>query len=159
MTFSFQTVRPDAAEAACAVVRRSIIACCFQDHGGNARVVEAWLNNKTPDNFRAWLTSPQSIAVGAFDDALLVGMALVTDSALLLCYVAPEALHKGTGQRLLSFVESLARDTGLHQIELESTRTAYDFYIRNGYAPSGPPQYWAGMRAFPMRKPLARGLL
>ncbi len=56
-------------------------------------------------------------------------------------------------------MESLAQGAGLQQIELESKRTAYDFYIRNGYAPSGPPQDWAGMRAFPMRKPLPRGLL
>ncbi len=91
MTLSLQTIGPDAAEVACAVVRCLIIECCFQDYGGNARVVEAWLSSKTPDNFRAWLTSPQSIAVGAFDGALLVGMAMVTDSTLALCYVVPEA--------------------------------------------------------------------
>jgi len=44
-----RTATPEDAEAACAVIRRSIVECCIEDHHGDSALLAAWLANKTPD--------------------------------------------------------------------------------------------------------------
>ena len=46
-------VGPDAAEAACTVIRQSITHCCALDHGHDPTILMAWLANKTPENLAA----------------------------------------------------------------------------------------------------------
>lgn len=139
---------------ACSVVRRSIIECCRLDHQGNASTINAWLANKTTESFEVWLSAPQSIAFGAFLDQALVGIVLVSGSTVVLCYVIPEVLHKGVGKALLAQAQSCAASAGVEYLELESTRTAEAFYLRNGFEPSGPLQSWAKLKAQPMQKRL-----
>lgn len=81
-------------------------------------------------------------------------MALISGTALALCYVVPDALHQGVGRALLVEVESLAIQAGIESMELKSTRTAEAFYLRNGFEPSGPPLSWGGLQSQPMRKRL-----
>lgn len=142
------------ASMACGVVRRSIIECCRLDHQGNESTINAWLANKTPENFEVWLSAPQSIAFGAFLDQALVGIVLASGSSVALCYVLPEVLHKGVGRALLAQAQSCAASAGIEYLELESTRTAEAFYLRNGFEPSGPLQTWANLKAQPMQKRL-----
>jgi GNAT superfamily N-acetyltransferase len=73
---------------------------------------------------------------------------------LALCYVAPEALHQGVGKGLLRAIESRALSRGVTTLRLDCTRTARDFYVRNGFGVSGPVQVWAGMEGTPMVKHL-----
>ena len=155
MTYEFQPLAADAASAASGVVRRSIAECCGADHAGRPEVIAAWTANKTPDNFRQWLSALRAVAVGAWHRSELVAVALVNDGSLLLCYAVPEALHQGVGQRLLWAAEEGARAAGVTEIRLDSTRTALHFYLRNGYACAGEPQHWAGLTAQPMCKRLA----
>jgi hypothetical protein len=44
-------------------LRRSIRELCVADHGHNEHVLSAWLADKTPENVRAWITSPSSFSV------------------------------------------------------------------------------------------------
>lgn len=154
METSIQLLTTQDAGAACDIVRSSIAECCFADHRGDPEVIRTWLGNKTPDNFSAWFSSPQNIPLGAFDGVRLVGVALVSASSLSLCYVRPEALHRGIGKSLLAAAEAMARQRGVEELHLESTRTAEAFYRRNGFQPSGPVQFWAGLQALPMHKSL-----
>lgn len=154
MQLHLKTLTGNDAEAACAVVRRSITECCAGDHQNNTATIDAWLTNKTPDNFRVWLSSLDAIALGAYLDCSLVGVALVSGSTLALCYVVPEVLHRGVGKRLLSEAEVRAVSAGIKVLDLESTRTADSFYRRNGFLPEGPVQSWAGLEAQPMCKRL-----
>lgn len=140
------------ATAICDVVCRSISECCAADHQNNPVALEAWLENKTPENVSAWVQSANAIAVAATDGNCLVGFALSIGDELALCYVLPEALHRGVGKALLQTVESRALSQGIRTLRLESTRTARGFYERNGFIVSGPPQVWAGMEGFPMAK-------
>jgi GNAT superfamily N-acetyltransferase len=144
--------------AICEVLRRSISECCFADHHGDPNVISAWLENKTKENVVTWIQSPNSIAVVAIQEGGLVGFALATGDELALCYVVPEALHQGVGRQLLSAIEvrSIARGTAI--LRLESTSTALQFYLRNGFVPSGPAQLWAGMTGQPMVKHLTANL-
>lgn len=145
-------VGPEAAEAACTVIRQSITHCCVLDHANDPAILTAWLANKTPENLAAWMSAPSAKAWGAYRGDTMVGSALLTRAKLALCYVVPEALHQGVGLALLREAEAHARQSRLAALGLESTRTAEAFYRRNGYEPAGAVQSWAGLQAQPMRK-------
>lgn len=147
-------VTAHAAADACTVIRQSITHCCVLDHHHDTTILKAWLANKTPDNLAAWITAPDATAWGAYRGATMVGFALLKAATLALCYVVPDALHQGVGRALLAEAEAHARHAGLAALRLESTRTAEDFYQRNGYEPAGALQSWAGLHAQPMRKVL-----
>lgn len=147
-------VTAHAAADACAVICQSIIGCCVLDHRHDATILNAWLANKTPDNLAAWISAPDATAWGAYRGDTMVGFALLKGATLALCYVVPDALHQGVGRALLAEAEAHARQAGLAVLGLESTRTAEDFYQRNGYEPAGALQSWAGLHAQPMRKVL-----
>lgn len=153
------------AAQACTVVRESIARCCAADHGNDPAVLGAWLANKTPAQFAAWLAAPGAMAWaacrgqgahGSADvdaDAPMVGFALVLPPATLaLCYVVPEVLGQGVGRALLQAAEAEARRCGAPALVLDSTRTAQGFYRRNGYEPAGAAKAWAGLWAQPLRK-------
>ena len=150
--FRIIPVGPDAAEAACAVIRQSITHCCALDHGHDPTILMAWLANKTPENLAAWISAPGAAVWGAYRSDTMVGFAALARATLALCYVVPEALHQGVGHALLLEAEAHARQSGLAALGLESTRTAEAFYRRNGYEPAGAVQSWAGLQAQPMRK-------
>jgi len=66
------------ADAACTVLRRSIVELCLADHGGDPETLRSWLANKTPGVVAAWIADPTRRVVVAVDDAgavLGVGMA------------------------------------------------------------------------------------
>ena len=85
----------DAAEAACAVTRQSITHCGVLDHANDAAILTAWLANKTPENLAAWIAAPGAAAWGAYRGETMVGFALRAQATLALCYVVPDALHRG----------------------------------------------------------------
>lgn len=151
---SILSIDPGAAEAACHVVRQSITHCCAADHRNEPAILTAWLANKTPENLAAWMRAPGAAAWGAYRGEEMVGFALCTQATLALCYVLPQALHQGIGRALLHAAEAHARQAGMAVLRVESTRTAQAFYLRNGYAPAGAVQAWAGLEAQPLRKNL-----
>lgn len=106
-----------------------------------------------------WIGSVDVIAVVAVRGSGLVGFALSNRDELALCYVAPEALYQGVGKGLLRAIEAHALSRGVTTLRLDSTRTARDFYVRNGFSVSGPVQVWAGMEGTPMVKHLTVDLL
>lgn len=147
-------VGPEAAQAACTVIRQSITHCCALDHGHDRAVLSAWLANKTPENLAAWMSAADAVAWGAYRGNTMVGFALLARATLALCYVVPEALQQGVGRAMLQQAEAHARSVGLTALRLESTRTANSFYRRNGFEPDGALQSWAGLQAQSMHKML-----
>ncbi|MCE1191685.1 MAG: GNAT family N-acetyltransferase [Acidovorax sp.] len=156
---------PGLAVQACAVVRESITRCCAADHGDDPAVLGAWLANKTPAQFTAWLSAPGAMAWAAYRGegvdadagvhAPMVGFALLLPPATLaLCYAVPAVLYQGVGRALLQAAEAGARQCGAPVLALDSTRTAQGFYRRNGYAPAGAAKAWAGLWAQPLSKRL-----
>lgn len=149
LSVEIRQLTPDAAAQACEVVRQSITHCCVLDHAGDPKVLNAWLANKTEQQFMAWMAAPRAMAWGAYR-----GDEMVSHATLALCYVVPAVLHQGVGGALLEAAEEGARQVGLSELALESTRTAQAFYLRKGYVPAGAVQAWAGLQAQPMRKRL-----
>ena len=150
-----RTATVDDAVDACNVIRSSILECCHDDHRGDAKVLEGWLRNKTPDFVRSVISAPSAFSVVASVDVAMVGFgsALMTGE-VTLCYVAPSVRLTGVGKALLAAIEDNAAQAGVEALRLESTRTARAFYLRNGFVAEGPPVLAFGMEALPMRKQL-----
>jgi GNAT superfamily N-acetyltransferase len=145
---------PEDASAICDVLRESIQACCKADHLDDPAIVARWLANKTTENVKKWVTDPDSVALVALRGHDMLGVALLTGQELALCYVVPRALHQGVGKALLQSVEKAASARGVEVLTLDSTKTAFPFYTRNGFSSWGSVRSWAGLEAQPMSKTL-----
>lgn len=151
------TIRPaqatDAA-AVCQVLRHSIRQCCTLDHQNDATLLANWLANKTEANTQHWITS-SGLALVAENEAGIVGFANCgNDGELKLLYLLPETRFTGTGKALLQAIETWAIAAGLQQLTLDSTFTAHDFYLRNGFLTQGTASKYQGMPNFFMTKQL-----
>jgi GNAT superfamily N-acetyltransferase len=154
------TIRPAVAadaEAACAVVRQSIVDLCFDDHRGDQAAIAAWLENKTVANSAAWIDAADNVARIAEDETGVLGFALLTRAGkILLLHVAPRARLRGVSKALLAALEEVAHSIGLRELTLASTTTAQRFYLGCGYASDGESKPGArGGRSYPLRKSIA----
>lgn len=154
------TVRPATetdAIPACEVMRRSIRELCSADHRNDAKILAAWLENKTPANMIAWVKSKDNFSVVALRGSEVCGFALLQrNGEVNFCYVVPEVLYLGAGKAMLAALESEAAHCGLKRLTLTSTSTARSFYERQGYSASGAPISIFGLQqAFPMEKQIA----
>jgi GNAT superfamily N-acetyltransferase len=112
------------AEQTALVVRRSIEALCVLDHGGEEQTLRMWLNNKTPENVRTWITSPTQHILLAEENGNLLGVGGASSAGeITLNYVAPEARFKGVSKSILAALESYLHDLGYGESKLTSTQT------------------------------------
>ena len=158
MTFSVRPALPEDAEAACNAVRTSIEECCAADHEGEKARLDAWLKNKSPENFCAWIQSESLYCVVVEECSRIVGFGMSAPGEVLLCYVFPEVRFRGAGKAMLQAIELWAATSGVPELKLESTRTALAFYRRNGFKISGPAITFAGMEGQPMSKQVMANL-
>jgi GNAT superfamily N-acetyltransferase len=154
MTFVVRTSKPEDAEAACSAVRASIEVCCADDHGGDSARLDAWLKNKTPETFRAWIQSDALYCVVVEESSRVVGFGMAAAGEVLLCFVAPEVRFRGAGKAVLQAIERWSATSGVPHLRLASTRTALAFYRRNGFKSSGSMVTFAGMEGHLMSKPI-----
>jgi GNAT superfamily N-acetyltransferase len=154
-----RAARPDDAEAAATVLRRSITELCQADHQGDAETLARWLSNKTPEQVRDWIADPDRVLVVAEHNGTILGVAAVqTSGRISLNYVSPDARFRGVSKALLTDLERQAKALCLDACVLESTRTALAFYRRMGYTEAGNPERSFGVViGFPMRKSLGAG--
>jgi GNAT superfamily N-acetyltransferase len=156
MTILIRQASVQDAKSACVCLRRSITECCVLDHGNDQSILDAWLQNKTPENLREWLSSPDIYAIVAEDEGNILGVSMLSENGIVgLCYLVPEARFMGTGKAMLLALEEEARRRNLLELILNSTLTAHDFYTRNGYVNTGAIEVTFGMRAPEMHKTLA----
>ena len=152
-----RTATSDDADAACAAVRRSISEICGPDYGHEEPGMSDWLANKTADNFKKWIESPDALSVVAIAGAEdVVGFGRISrDDWVQMCYIVPEALHQGYGKALLRTMERQAAQWGLDAVRLHSSITAKAFYERNGYRLTGEPKMFGStLGDFPFAKTL-----
>jgi N-acetylglutamate synthase-like GNAT family acetyltransferase len=141
--------------AACMLVRRSITELCAADHHNVPAIVEGLLINKTPDNMRAWITTPGSHVFVAEAGVVMAGIGGLTgDGEISLLYIAPEFRFQGVSKALLAKLEDQARELGLPNCALVSTDTAQAFFEARGYQGYDPDEDDFGMDASSMTKAL-----
>jgi GNAT superfamily N-acetyltransferase len=146
--------RPEEADEACRVIRRSIAELCHADHHGDAPTLALWLANKTADNMRRWIE--QRHVLVAADDGAILGVAAMTDAGeVILNYVSPDARFRGVSKALIAGLEAMAVQLGCDAVTLKSTATARRYYLAAGYAQTGPPEAGFGRTlGYPMMKRL-----
>jgi GNAT superfamily N-acetyltransferase len=138
--------RPDDADEACVVMRRSIVELCQADHRNDAATVAAWTANKTPGNFRSWL-STSHVFVACDGRRILAVGAVREPGEIVLNYVTPDARFQGVSKALLKRLETCAREFGARTVTLHSTRTAQSFYEASGYRAVDGPEKVMGLAA------------
>ncbi len=122
------------AEAALALVRRSITELCTADHEGDPMTLEGWLANKLLKNMRTWITLPGSVVIVAERDGHLAGVGAFTAAGdLTLLYVNPEDRFQGVSKALLTDIETRAKQMKVPRLVLTSSVTARSFYLARGY--------------------------
>jgi GNAT superfamily N-acetyltransferase len=122
------------AEAACGLVRASIIGLCKADHLNDTLTLQGWLANKTPDNVRHWLTAPGMNAFLAVRDGYMLGVGAVRDDGeIVLAYVHPHARFQGVTKALVAHMEAVAREKLAERMSLTTTETARPFFEARGY--------------------------
>lgn len=128
------------AEAACDVIRRSIIRLCGPDHHDNPAAIEVWLANKTPEQIRAWIRLRDNNFFVAADEGEIVSVGCVTNEGeIMLNYVSPSARFRGVSKAMLAKLEATARRRGAKVSTLRSTETARRFYLSAGYTEETRP--------------------
>ncbi len=148
--------RSEDADAACLVMRRSIVELCAADHRNDPAILARWLGNKTAEVFRSWIARPDNSVLVAVADGDILAVGAVTDAGdITLNYVSPDARFRGVSRGVLGALEVRAMERGNERCTLASTETARRFYLANGYADDGPPAGHFGTGAgYPMSKVL-----
>lgn len=144
---------PEDVVDACNVLCRSITEACRLDHHDDPEILAKWLQNKTPDQLRPWLNSPEGQGFVAVVDGRISGFGYIGYSGLIyLLYILPEVLHQGVGKRLLQTMIQIAKAGGVEKVYLESTPSAKPFYERNGFVSDGEPVQCSGILGYPMAR-------
>jgi GNAT superfamily N-acetyltransferase len=145
------------ADAACEVLRQSIVQLCDADHRNDAELLKQWLSNKKPEIIAAWATQAGNSLLVAVNAGTVLGVGSVTDTGeITLNYVSPTARFSGVSRAMLRALEIRAAQRGNTTCTLFSTETAHRFYQNSGYADAGSPSEKFGTDAgYPMFKKLS----
>jgi GNAT superfamily N-acetyltransferase len=135
---TIRMAQPCDGEAACDILRSSIVECCKADHRGDPAILDAWLSNKNADTVAGWFASAMNFSLIALVDDEPAGVALLTRKGkIALFYVAPHQRFSGIGKALLSAIESQAALWNLPTLHVDSTLTGVEFYRLQGYTEQG----------------------
>jgi len=146
---------PEDAEAFAALLVRSIREVCGPDYNNDDAILAGWCVNKTPENMKQGIENPNNYWIVNLDNEIIVGTALMTiEGEILLCYLLPEYLGRGFGNAMLYDMLGFARESGLKKVTLESTRTACEFYLRNGFTQTGAVMGMGMIPCFAMERDL-----
>ena len=148
---------PEDADAACEVMRKSILELCAADHANDPTILASWLSNKKPEIVAGWSRQPGNSLLVAVESGAILGVGSVTDAGeITLNYVTPAARFRGVTRALLAALEKRAVERGNIRCTLNSTETAHRFDRSGGYTDDGEPTRKFGTRSgYPMYKRLA----
>lgn len=134
MTITILPAKAQYAEPMLKLRRASIVELCYPDHGNEAEQLSEWADNKTLDNMRALIESPDSHMIIAKLESEIAGMGSVSQQGrILMNYVDPEFRFRGVSKAIMAALEDYIRSLGLRQATLESSKTAYEFYQACGW--------------------------
>lgn len=145
------------AEALSLVLCASIRELCAADHNDDPELIARWTADKTPERVAAWIADPRNTLFVAERDGQPACVGCINAGGeVLLNYVAPAHRFCGVSAAMMAHLEAALRDAGIGTARLTSTKTAYDFYRRAGWADAGAPETVFGVTGYPMEKSLRR---
>ena len=147
---------PEDADAACDVLRQSIVQLCAADHRNEPAILERWLSNKSPEIVASWSRQRGNSLLVAVEGKAILAVGSVTDAGeITLNYVAPASRFRGVSRSMLAALEARAKQRGNARCRLTSTETAHRFYLSGGYVDDGAPIGKFGtLSSYPMFKRL-----
>ena len=69
-------------------------------------------------------------------DNKIIGTIYLQGNEIGGLFIKSDYINKGIGTKLLKFIEYYAKNKGIKKVKLFSTRTAYNFYLKQGYKPA-----------------------
>ncbi|WP_300070270.1 GNAT family N-acetyltransferase [uncultured Ruegeria sp.] len=135
------------------VLIRSITRLCAADHEDDPQVLAEWTANKTPETLRDGVQSGSVLWVADYGGQVAAVGGLRMDEITLL-YVDPNHTGRGLGVAMLNQLEQEITSAGHPEAHLEATRTAQDFYRKNGWVATGQCSERNDLSCFAMRKSL-----
>lgn len=114
----------------------SVRALC-RDHYSPEQIDE-WVGTKTAESYSAGMNRGEAFVV-AEDESRIVGFAVLdpSEGEIKAVYVDPNYSRRGVGTLMLSKLEQIAAESGLHKLHLKSTLNAVGFYRHAGYEDDG----------------------
>lgn len=153
-----RTAHHSDAPAVCDLLRNAILQSCSEDHKNDPAILAAWLGNKNSDTVGAWLASQSNFAIVAEADREVLGIGLLTSKGkIALFYVSPKAQRAGIGKRLLSELEKQASAWKLSLLQIASTATAHQFFLKQQYSVQGEASSCFGIKTSVLGKRISSG--
>jgi GNAT superfamily N-acetyltransferase len=150
---TIRRAEPEDAESVTALLVRSIREVCGPDYDNDEAILTPWCANKTTENMRRGILNTINYWIVALDGEKIAGTALMElNGEIHLCYLLPEYLGRGIGKAMLNDMLEFARTSGLKKVTLGSTRTARDFYKRNGFIELGETDWMEHIPSFKMER-------
>jgi N-acetylglutamate synthase-like GNAT family acetyltransferase len=97
--------------------------------------ITEWLKRNTPEVIKSKISDKNRSMFILIDKGVIVAyLCMFLKSNLLASlYVKNDCIGKGYGKKLLKFGEEYAKKKGLTELKLDSSPTAYKFYLSQGY--------------------------
>lgn len=122
--------KPDDATAMIAVIQSSITHLCAADHENDRQELYDWLNNKTHQNMLTWIADDQLFMMKTMIDGQIVSVGCANNAGrILMNYVAPKYQYQGISKMMMQKLEACLLSVNIKIATLESSKTAYKFYI------------------------------
>ncbi|MFA5030345.1 MAG: GNAT family N-acetyltransferase [Patescibacteria group bacterium] len=98
------------------------------------RQINAWIENNTVEQIQEKIKGQRPFFV-ITDRNRIVGVSSLKleKNEMSALYVKQDSLQSGFGSVLLKFVEKYAKNHGVKQLRIDSSKTAFDFYKKRGY--------------------------
>lgn len=117
------------------LITQTVHTVCAGDY--TKEELEAWApQNFDINKFRTNICHCYNLA--AFEKGRLVGFISVERSGYInRLYTHKDFLHRGIATALYNKTEQWAKETGICEISLDSSKTAENFYLKMGFVKSG----------------------
>jgi putative acetyltransferase len=113
------------------VHRSSIKVLCGPSY--HQEIIDAWAGGCSAGGVRRALKRKDINNIVAEVNGIVCGVAASKNNRIWLLYVHPNWAGNGIGEKLLKRLENDMLQKNIKNISLESSKNAFNFYLRNGY--------------------------
>lgn len=130
MPFNIRAFKEEDALKVASIVQRNLIEVNSKDYSSN---VIDYMNRTMDADYFIQLMGQREMFVAIDSKDNIVGVIGLEGQVIYSVFVSPEKHGKGVGKSLMVYVENLARNKGIIELQLPASLTALDFYKKLGY--------------------------